>query len=307
MSKHIFGPVPSRRLGLSLGIDLVPYKTCSLDCIYCECGKTNNLTKIRKKWFDADAILKELKVKIDRAHKIDYITFSGSGEPTLSEDIGYLIKKIKAEYKLPVCVLTNGTLLYQQKVRNNLLDADIVMPSLDAASEKVFKLINRPVSGLKINTIINGLIDFRTIFKGKIFLEILFVKGINDSEFEINKLSEAADKIMPDKIQLNTCVRPGTETDIKQLSENELNIIAKKFNLPVEIISTFNKNNITIVDNTEIIDLIKRRPCTIRDISSITSLPALQVLKMIEFMKFEGVKVIDKKIGEETFYLISQE
>lgn len=304
MSKQIFGPVPSRRLGLSLGIDLVPHKTCTFDCIYCECGKTTNLVVERKSWFNPDEILNDLSEVIRRNIQIDYITFSGSGEPTLSKDIGYLINKIKSTYSIPVCVLTNGTLLYLEEVRNDLKNADVVMPSLDAVDEEMFRQINRPAKSLELTKVVHGLIKFRKIFKGKLILEILFVRGINDSLENIKKISSSVDKIKPDKIQLNTCVRPGTEKNLDSLTHEELKEIAEYFNYPVEIISSFNRNADIRFESNDIIKLLKRRPCTIKDLSSMSSMPEIQIIKILDYLTNQGHNVIRENINEENYYSI---
>jgi len=306
MKSCIFGPVPSRRLGLSLGIDLTPHKTCSLDCIYCECGKTTNLTITRKIWRPTKKVLAELSDKLKEIKSLDYITFSGAGEPTLSKNIGCLIRKIKKIYNIPICVLTNSMLLTEKKVVEDLLTADIVIPSLDAATAETFKIINRPIENLDIENIIQALIDFRKLYKNKLFLEILLVKDINNSPEELKALSKAADKIKPDKIQLNTCVRPGTENNIRQLSFEELNAAAKYFNFTVDIISAFSKNKDAFIDNESIINLIKRRPCTIADISAITSLTFEQVLEKIELLKARGIKIIEKQNENGMYYFIEQ-
>jgi wyosine [tRNA(Phe)-imidazoG37] synthetase (radical SAM superfamily) len=304
MYNQIFGPVPSRRLGLSLGVDLVPFKTCSLNCIYCECGATTDLTIERKCFFPYEQIINCLKNKISKTDKIDFITFSGSGEPTLSLDIGKIINWIKSNSKIPVAVLTNGTLLYLPEVRNDLLNADLVMPSLDAVSNNIFSQINRPEKNLQINKIIDGLIKFRDEYKGKIYLEILFVKGINDDPDELKKIVAIAEKIKPNLIQLNTCVRPGTESDITILSKQELENIASKFSVPVEIISTFNKKSSNLFANDDIISLISRRPCSLDELSSLTSQPVVEILKKIENIQSNDYKIKIDIINNKKFYSI---
>jgi len=159
--RYVYGPVPSRRLGFSLGVDLVPFKTCSLDCIYCQLGRTKQKTIERKSHAPIADVIKEIRKVLKLTHQIHYITFSGSGEPTLNSDIGALIKEVKALTSLPVAVLTNGTLLFMEDVQKDLLNADVVIPSLDAASPKVFRRVNRPHHSLKIETIIDGLKEFR--------------------------------------------------------------------------------------------------------------------------------------------------
>jgi len=149
--KHLFGPVPSRRLGISLGIDLVPYKTCTANCVYCECGKTTNLTIERKEYIPTDEILNELDVYLKQAPDLDYITFSGSGEPTLHSKIGEIINFLKKNYpQYKVAVLTNGTLLFHKELRDELKNADIIKPSLDAGSDEIFKKIKRPHENLNL-------------------------------------------------------------------------------------------------------------------------------------------------------------
>ena len=169
--KHLFGPVPSRRLGVSLGIDLVPHKTCTLDCVYCECGKTTNRTFERREYAPLDEILEELKNYMNENSEIDYITFSGSGEPTLHSGIGEIINFLKHNYpQYKVAVLTNGTLFYGKKLRDEVKSADLIIPSLDAASCEIFNKINRPYEKLNLDKIINGLIALRKEFSGEIYV-----------------------------------------------------------------------------------------------------------------------------------------
>jgi wyosine [tRNA(Phe)-imidazoG37] synthetase (radical SAM superfamily) len=184
MYKHLFGPVPSRRLGMSLGVDLIPKKVCSLNCVYCEVGKTTNLTLERKEYVSVEAVKAELKHYFNHNSFAvpDYITFSGSGEPTLNIYLGEILQFIKENKPdIPIAVLTNGTLLYKEEVRKSLLQADVVLPSLDAATEPVFKKINRPVKDLNISECIQGLIEFRKEFSNKIWLEIFILPGYNDN------------------------------------------------------------------------------------------------------------------------------
>src|SRR4030042_7030693 len=200
--QHIFGPVPSRRLGRSLGIDLIPSKTCTYDCLYCQVGRTTEKTITRKSWVNIDEVIAELKTKL--LAKPDYITLSGSGEPTLFDGCGRLIEKIKQITNIPVAVITNGSLLFMPEVRKELLAADVVMPSLDAGDEETFKKINRPCSRITFDKMLQGLIDFRKEFKGKYWLEVFLVAGLNDSDEQIDKIAACIEKIQPDKVQLNT-------------------------------------------------------------------------------------------------------
>jgi len=186
MYKYLFGPVPSQRLGLSLGVDLVPKKVCSLNCVYCEVGETTKLTTERKEYVLSEKVKAELQDFMKSRPELDYITFSGSGEPTLNSHIGELIAFVKEHYPdNKVAILTNGTMLSDKKLRRELLAADVVLPSLDAVSQEVFELIDRPHKKIRIADYIQGLIDFREEYKGRIWLEIMLIKDYNDSEDEL--------------------------------------------------------------------------------------------------------------------------
>ena len=207
--KYVFGPAPSRRLGLSLGLDLVPFKTCTLDCLYCEVGRTTTRTIRRFNRHLAEDILGELKDYLDSpGPKLDYITLAGCGEPTLNAEIGRIIEDIKIMTPIKVAVLTNGTLLYREKLRRELAQADLILPSLDTAREKTFLMLNRPHPALDLERIIEGMVIFRERFGGQIWLEALLCKGLNDQMPELEALHEAATRINPDRIQLNTVFRP---------------------------------------------------------------------------------------------------
>jgi len=235
--KYLVGPIVSRRLGISLGIDPIPLKTCSFDCLYCEVTKTNNKTIQRKEYFNADEIIKELKNYLSENKKPDFITFSGSGEPTLNSGLGYMIDEIKKITDTPVAVITNSSLISDKQVRKELAKADLVIPSLDAVSENLFKKIDLPHKDLKINDIIEGLIKFRKEYTGKIWLEIMVLKGFNDTKEEFLKFKEIIKKINPDKVQLNTLDR-APAYDIAQKADE------KKLNSLKEILET---NNLEII------------------------------------------------------------
>jgi len=291
MYNYLFGPVPSRRLGMSLGVDLVPRKVCSLDCVYCEVGRTTKLTVERKEYILYDKVVHELTHYFANNPDPDYITFSGSGEPTLNSRIGDILQFIKLNKpNIPVAVLTNGTLLYNKEVRSELMEADIILPSLDAATEYVFQKINRPDSSLSIEKYICGLIELRKEFTGKIWLEIFFLPEYNLNNEELLELKEAIVKINPDSVQLNTLDRPGTVANLISVSSNELEKIVESWNLDnVEVISTATtrKNIQSYRDDVEetILSTISRRPCTIDDLIKILGLHINEINKYLDVLE----------------------
>ncbi len=294
MYKHLFGPVPSRRLGMSLGVDLVPHKVCTLNCIYCECGASTNLTTERKEYVSYYEIIKELNDFFSENEKPDYITFSGAGEPTLNINIGKVIDYIKNNYpEVPIAVLTNGSLFNDKKVRQELLKADLILPSLDASTEKAFKKIDRPSKKLNIEEYIQGLINFRNEFNGTIWLEIMILPGINDDLENLEGLKDAILKINPDKIQLNTLDRPGVIDKIRAANRLELQIIIDLWNIEnIDIIasSARKKDKHGFRKDTEnaILETISRRPCTLEDLESMLGIHVHEINKYLDILDQEG-------------------
>ena len=297
--KYIFGPVISRRLGRSLGIDIVPYKICTFDCIYCECGSTTKKTIKRKLYIDSKDILIELGDYLKTAPDLDYITITGSGEPTLNSEIGLLINNIKKILKVPVAVLTNSSLLYLPEVRKELLSADLVIPSLDSAAQGSFLKINRPHQELDLKKIFKGLILFRKEFKGEIWLEILFAKNINDTEEEIERLIKIIKKVKPEKVQINTVDRPPADSSALPVSNKGLEDICKKFkknNIPAEVISLAKgKADIQISEHVDlkekIINLIKRRPETAVHIADAFGVQIYFVNKILKDLEEKNIVI----------------
>ncbi len=265
----VFGPVPSRRLGRSLGVDVVPFKTCSYNCIYCQLGRTTRTTVQRHEWVSLDGVVAEVREKLHT--NPDHITISGSGEPTLYSRLGELIRRIRDMTDTPVAVLSNGSLFWMPEVRHDLLDADVVMPSLDAGDEAMFKAVNRPHAGIHFETMLEGLIRFRNEYRGKYWLEVLLTSGHTDSDAEVARLVEAVRRIGPDRIQLNTVSRPPAEEFALGLTPERLAQIASQFEPPAEVIAEF-RGDVTRTrceaSTREVLDLIKRHPCTIADITA---------------------------------------
>jgi len=302
--KYIFGPVPSRRLGISLGLDLTPHKVCSFDCIYCQLGQTTNKTMERREYVPVKNILAELRefIQSNPEQNIDYITLSGSGEPTLNSGSGKLIKDIKEFTEIPVAVLTNASLIPDAKVRAELSQADLIIPSLDAATQEVFEKINRPYKGLQVRDVIKGLQEFRKGFRGEIWLEIMLVEGFNDGESELEELSSAIKLLKPDRIQLNTVVRPPAEDYARPLSVDKLNSIAELLN--AELIVAFDRKNIESYEEDKegmISSLLMRRPCTLHDITGSLGLHENEVLKYIEVLEMDGLIKTERRGGEKYF------
>jgi len=248
--KYVYGPVPSRRLGRSLGIDPIPSKTCNFQCIYCQLGKTTNFTNERRDFYLQEEIYNEMEESIKQnKEKFDYITFVGSGEPTLYKSLGKLILKAKEFSSKPICVITNGALLYSPEVRKELAIADVVLPSLDAGDEKLFIKINRPHPSIEYEKMIQGYIDFRKEFNGKFWIEVMLMKGINDSKEELVKIKNKLDLIKPDRIDINVPIRPPTESWVQIPDKNIIPILNDVFgeynniNFPEQgIFSVFSSN-----------------------------------------------------------------
>jgi len=272
---YIFGPVPSRRLGFSLGVDITPYKTCTLDCVYCQLGATTDRTVERKNYVPAKAVLNELKTVLDRGERIDYITFSGSGEPTLNFRIGEMIRRVKEITAIPVAVLTNGTLLYDSVVREELAAADLVVPSLDAGTEAVFQKVNRPHPGLSLEKLVQGTADFTAAFPGKVWLEVMLVRGVNDDKKELAEIARQIKIIRPERVQLNTVVRPAAEKGARSLDPAGMEA-ARSFlqsvvgRIPVEVVTSFTGEEREKGGGgpEAVAEYLKRRPGTLEDLAA---------------------------------------
>ncbi len=312
--RFVYGPVPSRRLGFSLGIDILPYKTCSLDCVYCQLGSAGRTTCRRRSYFSARRILAQTREAIKSGRRIDVITFSGSGEPTLNANLGPVMRGIKRMTHIPVAVLTNGTLLTRKAVRRDLLAADIVVPSLDAARTAVFQKVNRPHRSLAADKIVRGLVQFRKEFKGQIWLEVMLVKGVNDSPADIRDLKAAAAAINPDRIHLNTVVRPPAESWAGPLSAKELERVRRALGPKAEVVAAFSRKSASSRPQRglslsrmkaglegDIAALVRRRPVTAEDISLSLGRPGPDVLKAVRSLVELG-RIRAVSHGRRTFY-----
>jgi len=302
--KYLYGPVPSRRLGLSLGVDIVPFKVCTLDCVYCQLGKTSEKTTERKEYVPAEAVLAELKETLAQGLQADFITISGSGEPTLNLRLGELIDGIKKITDIPVAVLTNGTLLYRQDVRADCAKANVVLPSLDAGDKQAFEEINRPHKDIIIENLISGLCVFRNEFARQIWLEVFLIEGLNTDAGQIAKIENAIKHIQPDKIQLNTAVRPTTHAGIKRVDTEKLEAIAAELGKKCEVVADFSQQRCAehIESKAEdVLSMLKRRPCSLADICSGLGIGRNEALKYIGHLQRRGVISSEEKDGRIFF------
>ncbi|MFA6617884.1 MAG: radical SAM protein [Candidatus Neomarinimicrobiota bacterium] len=285
--KYLFGPVPSRRLGISLGLDLLPHKVCTLNCVYCECGATTDLTLERKEYVPYKTVIRELDDYLAHHPEPDYITFSGAGEPTLNSKICDIVSHITRYYpQIKTAILTNASLFFDTEVRRSILEVDVVLPSIDAATRDAFLKINRPHPKLDYLEHIENLIKFRKEFKGQIWLEVFLLKDYNDSKEDLSALKNAIEKIGADSVQLNTLDRPGVLSNLEAISYSELEKIKDQWGLPnVVIISPVsereNKESFREDIENAILETISRRPCTLTDLSHILGLHENEINKYL--------------------------
>jgi len=291
---YLYGPVPSRRLGRSLGVDLVPFKTCTYDCVYCQLGRTTNKTLERKAYVPSEAILVEVKRKLaEPGQPPDYISLAGSGEPTLNAEIGKIIRGIKDLTKIPVTVLTNGSLLWKEEVQEELLAADIVIPSLDAGDEYLFQYVNRPHEGISFDTMVEGLATFTKRFPGEVWLEVLLLAGVTGLAAETKKIAAIANPLGVARIQLNTATRPPAEEFAFALSSAQLQELKDLFHGQVDVISeTLPKVKDEAApgqaSDADILALLDRRPCTVEGIAAGLALRPNDLLKRLLVLRQRG-------------------
>ncbi|MBC7248866.1 MAG: radical SAM protein [Anaerolineae bacterium] len=262
---YVYGPVPSRRLGQSLGVDPIPFKTCNYNCVYCQLGRTSPVTNERRDFFPPEDILTQVRVALERHRpgEIDYITFVGQGEPTLCASLGWLIRQVKAMTDIPVAVITNGALLCQADVRDELTAADVVMPTLDAADQTTFRRINRPWPRFRITEIIEGMAVFREMFHGQFWMEVMLVKGLNDDEPTLLSIRDALARIGPDRIQINVPIRPPAEHWVEVPDDEAIVQATAILGEAAEVVApyegTFDLSGFTDVTEA-VLEVIRRHP-----------------------------------------------
>jgi wyosine [tRNA(Phe)-imidazoG37] synthetase (radical SAM superfamily) len=310
MKNFVFGPVPSRRLGFSLGVDLIPRKYCSLDCIYCQLGPTAQTQVKRQSFHDPDSVVEQVLGRVREGGRIDCISLSGSGEPTLSSDIGLIIKRLKDKVSLPVAVITNGSTLDSDDVKGDLMAADIILPSLDAPDETVYRKVNRPHESLRFSDTVRGLETFCRQYKGKVWLEIMLIAGINDDVEHIEMFKKIVDRLPVDKIQLNTVVRPPAEKSARRVSDAGLLSISSLFGDRCEVVAERARNRAggPGPDDWEqsVLAMLGRRSLSLDDIVRSTGIPAQAARQGMKKLVEEGrVKAVT--LGHRRFYLVPQQ
>ncbi len=292
MSTYVYGPVPSRRLGRSLGIDLVPLKTCTYDCLYCQLGKTTHKTTKRQEWVPVKEVLAELTTHL--SSEPDYITISGSGEPTLHSELGSLIKAIKKMTATPLAVLTNSSLLWLPEVREALGGADLVIPSLDAGEEHLFRQVNRPHRDITFHRMVDGLYEFRRTYSGQCWLEVLLLGGITGLSHPVEQIREIAGWIAPDRILLNTVLRPPAHASAVPVSRDLMESFAAAFGEKAEVIGNTRKlprGSSTQSMPEEVLALVSRRPCTLEDLTTGLGLAPSEASRCIKELSASGLVV----------------
>ncbi len=300
--KYVFGPVPSRRLGKSLGIDTIPFKTCNWNCVYCQLGRSKPLTNERLCYFPEDEIIAEVDaaIKTDPREEIDWITFVGSGEPTLHAGIGDLIREVKNMTDIPVAVITNGALLFLQEVRQALLPADAVLPSLDAGTPELYKRLNRPHPGIPYEKFVAGEIQFGQEYQGRLWLEVMLVQGLNDTPEALEAIAMKIEKIQPDKVHIGLPTRPPAEDWVKPADADGLMRATAIFGAVADVIHP-QEGNFDLSGGGNILDaliaIITRHPMSAEQLSraleifskdrqeeiihSLTAAPEVQVIERL--------------------------
>jgi len=292
--KHVYGPVPSRRLGRSLGVDLVPLKTCTYDCVYCQLGRTTNKTVTREAHVTADSVLAELERELGSVPVLpDYIGIAGSGEPTLNCDIGRVIRGIKTMTGIPVAVLTNGSLLWMTEVQDALMASDLVLPSLDAGDARLFRRVNRPHPSISFETMVDGLVSFTRHYPGEVWLEVLLLAGVTGIPAEAEKIAALVERIRPARVQLNTVCRPPAERSARPLSQDDMQHLKVLFPGQVDVISRVYQEEATYsasfkARREDVLALLRRRPCTATDVAEGLDMHVNEAMKHLEALAKAG-------------------
>ena len=310
--KYVYGPVPSRRLGLSLGVDLLPHKTCTLNCVYCQLGPTNALTVERRAYVPIERVVAEVASALRERPTPDFITISGSGEPTLHSGLGELIDGLRSVTHLPIAIITNGTLLWVPEVRAACAKADVVLPSLDAGDDRAFARVNRPHPDITFERLVSGLKAFRQEYEGQIWLEVFIVKGVTDTPEAVQKIADIVKEISPDRVQLNTALRPTAEAALEPVGEERMEELARLFVPPAEVVADYqglHRPALSVVEGKgrssaraeEVLALVSRRPATVEDLSAGLGLSADEVVKLVDELRRAGTLSTELRSGQRYY------
>jgi wyosine [tRNA(Phe)-imidazoG37] synthetase (radical SAM superfamily) len=298
--RHLFGPVPSRRLGWSLGVDLTPFKTCTLDCVFCQLGRTTVKTAERREYVPTTSVKKEIEDWLKRDGKADFITLAGSGEPTLHTRFAELIDFIHARSAIPVALMTNGTTLFLPEVRVGACRADLVKVTLTAWNEKLFNFIHRPCQGVTLGRLIEGERQLREEFHGQLWAEAFLLRGINSTADDVRRIAEIVRTIKPDRVQFNTSIRPPAESFAKAVPRSRLIELAGLFDPPAEVVAEFvspARPSLVRANERLILSLLRRRPCTAMQISGACNLHGNECAKYLGLLVRRGAIRADRREG----------
>jgi wyosine [tRNA(Phe)-imidazoG37] synthetase (radical SAM superfamily) len=304
--KYLFGPVPSRRFGRSLGVDLTPFKTCSLDCVFCQLGRTTAHTARRSEYVPSVSVLEEIDHWLANGGQADVITFAGSGEPTLHSGLGEIARHIRQKTDIPSLLLTNGSLLHRPEVRKDAAVLNTVKVSLSAWDQESYETVNRPCSECSFEQLVSGETKFRGEFDGLLLLEVFLLQGINSSLSDVDRIAEIARQIRPDRIQLNTAVRPPAENTAVPVPNGRLLELAKRFSPKAEAIAEFTTEPAVDreADETTILAMLKRRPCTAEQVAAVFHMHRNEVSKYLGKLFRTNVVQTLRQDGE-TYYSIA--
>ncbi len=304
--KYLFGPVPSRRFGRSLGVDLTPFKTCSLNCIFCQLGRSENTAAGRKEYVPVKEVIAELEHWLKHDGQADFITLSGSGEPTLNSGFGDILAFIKDNTEVPSLLMTNGTMLHLPEVRKAAALASVVKISMGAWDQDSFEKLNRPDSAVSFDDLLQGEKDFRKEFDGELRLEVFVVDGVNSDPDDMRKIAAYVKEVAPDKVQLNTAVRPAAEDNAVAVGPEKLNELALLFDPPAEVIASFKKVHIegSDVDAAKILDILRRRPCTAMQLADVLGVHINEISKYLPELLTAG-SIHRENRGDDVFFVAS--
>lgn len=304
MPSYVYGPVPSRRLGSSLGVDLVPHKTCTFDCIYCQLGPCEETTTVRAEYVPIDEVVEQVRERLEEGDRPDYVTLGGSGEPTLHSGFGEVARRIRSFTDTPICLLSNGSLFHRPEVRADCGAIDLIIPSLDAPDPETFRRINRPNPAITFERLVEGLVALREEFDGEIWLEVFLLSGINDTDGHVVGFKELIERIRPDRVQLNTAVRPPAEEEAQPVPASRMEEIRTALGPPAEVIARVEGHHhppAPTVDEEAVIQMLRRRPCTVQDVAEGLGAHENEIIKCLRDLAERG-RVRTTRTGGRLFY-----